>query len=133
MPKYTITGSEKQMHCIKEACETQLRLELGQFWPICDALVHDLYDQDYQLLAEKIRELERIVSNMPRKNKRKSDYAEMSWDIYQVIRHRLAWDRAVREGIVKEGESRKWPEMMTVDYDEPVHKSIEPLMLIEKA
>ncbi len=131
--QYTLTGSASQFDCIKNACETQARLEMGQFDAITDALMLRLHDQDWQLVSEKVRELERIISNMPRKTQQRSEYQELSWDIYQVVRHRLSWDRAIAEGLIKEGQPRDWKTMMTVNYDEPLHRSEEPLMRIERA
>lgn len=130
---YKLTLSERQAHCIKSACETQSRLEFGQLGAITDALSGVLLHEDWQLLCEKVRELEGFISKLPRKNTLRSDYCEMSWDLYQVIRHRLAWDRAYKQGIIKQGDMRKWPEMITVDYDDPHHKSTEKLCLIGRA
>lgn len=49
-------------------------------------------------------------------------------DIHQVIRHRLAWDRAVKDKIVESVDSpRKWPQMIQVFYDTPFHWGSEPL------
>lgn len=132
MPNYKLTLSEKQAHCIKSACETQARLEMGQLGAVSDAMCEYLNNDDWQLLVEKVRELEQFIWKLPRKKTTRSNYSELSWDLYQVIRHRLSWDNAIETGIIKEGEQRKWPEMSTVNYDEPMHKSAELLCLIEK-
>jgi hypothetical protein len=57
----------------------------------------------------------------------------IAYDIHRTIRHKLAWQRAVSEGIVaSETSARKWPEMLTVDYDAPMKWSTEPLPTIEQ-
>ena len=57
---------------------------------------------------------------------------KVAWDLYTLVRHRLSWDRAIDKGRIKSGESRKWPEMMTVNYDNPHHTSKEPMAKIEE-
>jgi len=47
-----------------------------------------------------------------------------------VIRHRLSWDRAYESGEIEKGERRKWPEMMGVNFDEPMKMGSEPLAVI---
>ena len=39
--------------------------------------------------------------------------ARTAWDLHAVIRHRLAWDRAIAEGVT-DGTKREWPAMMQV-------------------
>lgn len=132
MTRYALTGSESQMDCIKNACETQARLEMGQLGAIMDALMLKLHDQDWQLVVEKVRELERLIGSMPRKENKRSVYMELSWDIHQVLRHRLSWDRAMAEGLIKEGDPRDWKTMWTVNYDNPLHRSEELLIQVER-
>jgi len=48
-----------------------------------------------------------------------SDDARVMWDIHQVLRHRLSWDRAGNP------ETRDWSTMMGVNYDEPRRSSHE--------
>lgn len=43
------------------------------------------------------------------------------WDMYTTIRHRLAWDKAIQDKRVSDDGSRKWPEMISVQYDDPTH------------
>jgi hypothetical protein len=72
-------------------------------------------------------------SSLGIRNKDVSEASRIAWDLYQVLRHRLAWDLAAAEGIVGNADSqRKWPEMMQVHYDEPSRVSEQPLALIEK-
>ena len=52
-----------------------------------------------------------------------------AFDLNAVIRHRLAWDRAVDMGIT-DGTTRNWDAMFGVDYDDPMHWGKEPLATI---
>lgn len=59
--------------------------------------------------------------------------AQIAWDLQQVLRHRMSWDHAVREGIVPSIDSpRDWSKMMGVNYDKPFMASSEPLATITK-
>lgn len=53
--------------------------------------------------------------------------ADVLWDLYQVIRHLLAWENAVENGWVNKDGSRNWSEMMQVSYDTPHKSGDEPL------
>jgi hypothetical protein len=52
-------------------------------------------------------------------NKEVDDSARVAWDIQQVVRHRLAWDRTPEGGY-------------TVDFGTPMKSSQEPLPSIEE-
>lgn len=61
-----------------------------------------------------------------------NESARIAWETYQVIRHRLSWERAVAEGTIPSINSpRKWPEMFGVNFDEPLKISDEPLAKID--
>jgi hypothetical protein len=54
--------------------------------------------------------------------------------MYQVIRHRLSWDRAVEDGTIASPDApRDWSKMLGVNYDEPMRTGPEPLAKIELA
>jgi hypothetical protein len=80
-------------------------------------------------------EQERYISNYLRSlyHQDGRQLHQVSWDLHQVIRHRLAWDRAYRDGIVKPGDARDWNQMMGVLYDEPLPMGDEPLAKIERS
>ena len=55
------------------------------------------------------------------------------FDLYEVIRHKLSWERAVEKGIIESEDSpRNFTEMMTVNYDKPFMWGNEPLAKIER-
>ena len=54
-------------------------------------------------------------------------------DIHNVIRHKMSWENAVKAGIIEsENSPRKWPEMLTVNYDDPFHWGSEPLCTLTR-
>jgi len=126
MTDYTITVSERQAEELCNACEILARLNLGQ---IGDALRELPLAQP--LDHETQRSIEMVLESFFKKGPKKG--MPIAWDLHQVIRHRLAWDRAYREGIVKPGERRNWNKMMSVIYDSPLSVGDEPLAKIERA
>lgn len=126
MTNYTLHLTQKQAAEISHACEILARLRMGQI---------DMALMELPLDKPMEYEQEQYVSNYLRSLYRPGSMRidDAAWDLYQVIRHRLAWDRAYAEGIVKPGEPRKWPEMMGVTYDEPLPVSGDPLAKIESS
>lgn len=123
---YTLHLTEKQAAEISHASEILARLRMGQI---------DMALRELPLAEPMHYEQEQYVAgylkSLYRKDGKRADGA--AWDLHQVIRHRLAWDRAYRDGIVKPGERRNWPEMMGVIYDDPLPMGGEPLARIEKS
>ena len=124
MTEYTLHLTEKQAAEISHACEILARLRMGQI---------DMALRELPLDKPMEYEQERYVSNYLRSLYREDgrQLHQISWDLHQVVRHRLAWDRAYAKGIIKPGEPRKWPEMLGVMYDEPMQLGDEPLAQIE--
>lgn len=120
MTDYTLHLTEKQAAEISHACEILARLRMGQIGMALRELPLDKtmeYEQE-QYVSNYLRSLCRPGCS-------RIDVA--AWDLHQVIRHRLAWDRAYSKGIIKPGEPRRWPEMSGVMYDEPMQLASEPL------
>jgi len=123
---YTLHLTEKQAAEISHASEILARLRMGQI----DMALRELP------LAESLdywneRTIENVVKPLYRKDGQRADCA--AWDLHQVIRHRLAWDRAIAAGEVEPGGRRNWDTMMGVIYDEPLPMGGEPLARIEKS
>jgi hypothetical protein len=125
--KYNVTLTEAQVSVISMACELVGRLRLGQF----NDIVWKVYPEtlgSQTVDHEKIRNLFDDISLELRKQRGHSgsdkdwtDDARVAWDIHQVFRHRLSWDKT------PEGN------LMNVHFDEPMtmsHK--EPLPKIER-
>ena len=123
MSKYTLTLTARQASEISSACEILARLKMGQV----DMAVRELpgnQPKDYEAMREIQQMIERLV---PAKIERGDSIA---WDLYQVIRHRLSWDREIERGNIERGEPRNWSIMMGVSFDEPMKMGSEPLAVI---
>ena len=123
MSKYTLILTARQAAEISNACEIVARLQMGQV----DMALRELpgeQPKDYDALREIQQMIERLV---PAKIERGNSIA---WDLYQVIRHRLSWDRAYESGQIEKGERRNWSIMMGVNLDEPMKMGDEPLAVI---
>lgn len=138
---YTLTLSKEQAQVLSQACEVLARLGIGQFrdaleWLPVTEFRPDGWHEDMEtigmLLSKHMKHnVDGYRSNLGIHHKDVSEQARIAWDLYQVIRYRTAWDRAIEQGIVKPGEQRKWPEMMQVHYDTPSKTSTEPLATME--
>lgn len=138
MTTYTLTLTASQMHVLSRAAEVLARLGIGQ---IPDALreLPASGDIDWSAWHDDCEAVCKIMSkHMPNKiNGWNSNLginnadngARIAWDLHQVIRHRLAWDRAIEQGIT-DGASRDWSQMMGVCYDEPMKTAPEPLAAV---
>ena len=123
MSKYTLTLTARQAAEISSACEIVARLQMGQ----ADMALRELpggQPKDYDALREIQQMIERLV---PAKIESGDSIA---WDLYQVIRHRLSWDREIERGNIERGEPRNWSIMMGVSFDEPMKMGSEPLAVI---
>lgn len=128
---YTITVTERQAAELQEACELLARIKIGQIDHAIERLPGFYDRRDWEQVHATRHEIQRLANTlMPEATKRRED--GVAWDLYQVIRHRLSWDRAHDQGVIKPGEPRKWPEMMGVCYDEPLAMSGLPLATIKE-
>lgn len=141
---YTLTVTESQAEIISKACELLARTMAGQ------------WQESYRLLPRDpmanwsvVREVElEIRKLMPRVLRNGIDGVKSSlgvghtglnpehntaWDLHQVIRHRLAWEHAVKMGYVPSIDAeRDWVTMIGVVFDPPMHCGLEPLAQIQK-
>jgi len=133
---YTITLNEAQAGTIQIACEVLARLGIGQFRDALEQLptmefMPDGWHEDMNAVENILRK--HIQPNGKSVHQlRTREQHKVAWDLYTLVRHRLSWDRAIDEGRIKPGDSRKWPEMMAVNYDDPHHTSKEPIAKIEE-
>lgn len=143
---YTLTVTAKQAAIISQACELLARLGLGQ-WPEFirrmpgDAFCHsaELEDELRPIMAAWFARhpigKDKVVINGWRSSlgigsQHVSSEARVAFDLCQVIRHRLAWDQAVADGIT-DGTTRPRSQMLTVNYDDPMRCGPEPLAKME--
>ncbi len=141
---YRLTINERQAQTISKACEMLARLGMGQL----DDALRELPMRggvEWERWHADVRHVGRILSaHMPGNidghsshlgisSERVSEDSQIAWDLYQVIRHRVAWDRAIAEGKT-DGTVRAWDKgMMGVHFDEPMTVSAQPLGRIESA
>lgn len=143
---YTLTLSADQARAVAQACELAGRVGMLQIGDVREALpivweakdATDKYCAARDVLEVAERDIKSLfglgfTASYGIHNENVPAAAKRAWDVYKVIRHRLAWDRAEAEGVVAAGEPRKWPEMMTVDFDEPRSVCAEALPQIAKA
>ena len=137
---YTITVTERQARIISNACELMARIGIGQ-WPkflnyLPGANRMNWNDMREELLPVMGRHLTPFVgidgwySSLGGGSDKSAPDTDEAFDLNAVIRHRLAWDRAMDNGIT-DGTTRNWPVMIGVDYDDPMHWGKEPLARIE--
>src|SRR5574340_577948 len=110
MTAYTLTITAQQAQVLSAACEILARLGIGQY---DDALRHLPQREgiDWSAWHDDVRTIGQMLSkHMPNgidgyrsslgiNHTKASEESRAAWDLYQVIRHRLAWDRAIAEGI----------------------------------
>lgn len=142
-PTYTLTLTPEQAQVLSHAAEIIARLGIGQFrdaleWLPTTEFRPDGWHEDMETIGMLLsRHMKHNVdgyrSNLGINNKDVAEQARIAWDLYQVIRHRLSWDRAIEQGIVQPGEPRKWLQMDSVNYDAPMKASTEPLARMEMA
>ena len=58
--------------------------------------------------------------------------SQIAFDLHQVVRYRLAWDKAIADGIAKDEHSPRAGKTFLVNFDEPFPVGIEPLAIIKK-
>jgi hypothetical protein len=139
MSTYTLHISEKQAQTISHACEVLARLGMGQFKDALECLplkeyAPDGWHEDMEGIAHILKKHTTILHGVGSyhgiSSAKTSPESKTAWDVYQVIRHQLAWDAAKAEGHPGEGETR--PPSWSVVYDNPMKTSAEPLAWIEK-
>ena len=111
--RYDISATGKQVDSISEACDLAASLHIGQIDSIIDALpIHPNTDK-----LELLLELERVL--FPHLYEPNNHYPD-TFTIYQTLRHRRSWDKNPEGG-------------MTVNFDEPLILTSNPLLKISKA
>jgi len=130
MTTYTLHITEKQAQTISHACEVLARLGMGQFKDALECLPlrewrPDGWHEDMEGIGHILKKHTTVLHGMGAyhgiSSAKTSAESKTAWDLYQVVRHRLAWD-AQPEG-----------DPMSVLFDQPMKTSREPLARIERA
>jgi hypothetical protein len=139
MPRHTITVSDTQLRVLIRVTEAFSRICSGQLFAVIDALPlkkEVRYDDvncrmRYALDGLMEGDIDGIRSTLGIANDEVEIEAKIAWDLYQVLRHHESWGRAVDDGIIESMSSqRKWPEMMSVVFDDPLPVCDERLATI---
>ena len=134
MPRYQIEVSEDQLAMLITATELLARMGMAQFTDVADYAPGAHSDRKtpeaHINLKVALRHAEEVAKqglsgspgiahdDVPMTSKR-------AWDMYQVLRHRLSWDRAGNPS------ERDWKTMSGVSFDDPMTKTGEPFAKIE--
>lgn len=111
---YQLTITEKQAYVMRDALEVLSRLLIGQVWAATDNLPSDC---DKVRNWDMQRALEAAYEPFKPSSYTHNDTSEIAWDMYMVIRHRLAWDNNPTGGY-------------GVSFDKPIQQGSEPLAQI---
>jgi hypothetical protein len=142
MKKYQVTATETHLQAISQAVDLAQRVQLGQwreikdFLPLREDIDHGALYNDLNRIGEILSKymiggVNGWESSLGIGHRDLPDSNSTLYDVHCAIRHKLAWERAVEQGVVEsEGSPRKWPEMMQVSYDTPMHYGSEPLLEI---
>lgn len=131
MKKVLLELTEEQVKTLSAACELVSRLYLGQVgelrW-IAQRNIEPLSREEEHSIKKILFPELTINSFHSIHSTAIPDDARQLWDIYQVIRHYLAWKDQPNTP-----ETRKWPEQMYVQFDEPWRTSVNcPLPKIKE-
>jgi len=127
MSQYRLTFNEEQARLIVQAMDAYSRLSIGQFdAAIGSTWMHKILEVDRKEVEYHCNQLKKIFTGMDHPgasygiySKEILDRARIAWDIQQVVRNRLAWDKNPEGGF-------------TVNFDSPMKSSEQPLPMIEK-
>jgi hypothetical protein len=114
-----------QATIVEMATEIYSRIHMGQLDCIaCPNLVDDCTNMCK--LSNALRDLEPLVTGLGKnlyygiESRKVSERAKIAWDLYQVVRHRMAWDMHPKGGL-------------GVCYDEPYQVAKEKLPTMSKS
>ena len=141
---YTLTITEKQARALQNATDLMQRIQLGQFREIEDNLPlkkpidYEELHKDFRTIGDLLSKhmidgIDGHASSLGVGHPELPESNGILYDLHCVIRHKLSWEYAVEQGIIEsEDAPRKWPEMMTVNYDPPMKWGTEKLAKMER-
>lgn len=136
---YVLELTKEQLKALQWATDILQRIQLGQWREITDWLPlkkpidYEELHKDQQIIGNILSKhmidgIDGSFSSLGIGHPDLPENNSILYDIYCVIRNKLALEWAVEEGIIEnENSPRKWPEMMTVDFDPPYKWSDQPL------
>ena len=135
--KYQVELSERQIDVINKALDLYGRLHIGQTEAISRAIENKTFNDpevDHEKIEDFVEELKTIAFPGLHRNaffgifsNEAGPEAQIAWDIQQVLRHRVSWDKAGNPS------TRDHQTMWTVNYDSPMQsRPDEPLCEIRR-
>jgi hypothetical protein len=130
---YTLTINKEQARIICEALEVYSRLKHGQIHELRELFrdrwcaPNSPFNWSTEPLLDGLKALifpELVKNSYHGVGSKVYPESTVAWDIMQVLRHKLAWDRLKAEGKDK-------PEHYGVQYNPPMRFGSEPLAQIE--
>lgn len=121
-----------QAWLVRDALESTARMVIGQPSDMLEQVFNKegkrcYFDYEERVLIERLATSLMGLSGSATGGVGWNDEGDILWDMCQVVRHRLAWDHAIKENLVDEHGGRDWRTMMGVHYDEPMGHGSEPL------
>ena len=129
---YQLSLTERQAQVLTEALDLFSRIGMGQLEEIAYVLrSYTKPSESSSLLSSRLDELKRLAREASNvwmgspfgcrgiSSEEIGDAFRVAWDLHQVIRYRLAWDRNPNGGL-------------QVSFDTPMKYSQEPLAIIKK-
>ena len=140
---YNLQITEKQLQVISTACELLSRIQGGQVREVFDHLplrkdmdwgvYHEVKDELTKRMPEILKDgIDGYSSSFGVGHPELPESHDISWDLYQVIRYELSTQKAIDDGLIQKRGERKFPEMMTLNYDSPMHWGNCPLAKVER-
>lgn len=126
--EYSLRITQKQADVIKDACELYSRLEMGQWDTVADFIRTPLEHMEIPLceIREQLNDLAVKARMKPSRwafrgitHDETHECGKIAWDVYQVLRHRVSWDRYPEGG-------------MQVSFDKPFRTAKSVFAKIEK-
>jgi hypothetical protein len=126
---YHLHINEAQARVISHACEVLARLGMGQYKDALECLplrehAPDGWHEDMEGIGHILKKHTTVLHGVGAYHGitsiKTSPESKTAWDLYQVVRHRLAWD-AKPEG-----------DAMSVMFDQPMKTGDQPLAWIER-
>ncbi len=131
---YTLTLTNKHLAIIQEALNLYFRLGIGQVTDLKQHLEANTLrittGTDRCDVEDALYVLDKRLAGCGITNA--TDRVRDACFIHDVIRHKLAWDDAIEQGITDSYDNRIWPEMFQVWFDKPTNYGTLPAIEINK-
>lgn len=132
MKKYNLEITEEQAYIISNALDLYSRVLIGQFEEVANVITwnirkfkdidgREISPDNMNFFKDGIEKCKEVFLNIPRHGSHGihspevDDSARKSYDMHQVVRNKLAWDKKNKDP----AKDDRTPDMIQVIYDEP--------------